>query len=807
MPPLVPSLIAFAAGTVLLQWQAAPPDPRLYASWGLALLVAATVGNALCRRGRADGVRLVRVSATLAMTVAAGLLGFGTAAWRAESALAQALAREWEGRDIEIVGVVDELPAVSATGARFAFAVERVLTPGAAVPPRISLGWFASRRADDSSAMVPGLRAAERWQLVVRLKRPHGNVNPHGFDLEAWLIENGLRATGYVRESPSNRRLDTFAGRVTDYIQSAREAVRDRALAALLGATYTGVVVALAIGEQRGIPESQWLVFNRTGISHLISISGLHVTVFAALAAAMAYRLARQSTRLTTRIAARRVAALTGSLAAFAYVLLAGSQVPAQRTLIMLIVAALGLWLGRPGTARVVWLWALAAVLAIDPWASLAPGFWLSFGAVGLLLYAGTGRLRVDASTRWQAISHAMRSATHAQLVVTVGLVPFTLALFQQVSLVAPLANALAIPVVTFAVVPLALIAVLAPLDAPWQLAHAIFALLMQPLGALAQLPAATWQQHAPATWTILAAIAAALWMLAPRGIPLRPLSWLWLLPLFIVRPLPPPFGSARVTVLDVGQGLAVLVQTHGHALLYDTGPRFTEDVDAGGRIIAPFLRAAGVTRLSQLVVSHLDSDHSGGTRTLLQTVPVGAILSSVPRDHPLFDATGPPVQRCVAGEHWWWDGVRFELLHPPASTYAVEKIRTNDLSCVLRIDTGRGSAMIAGDIEAKSESAMRAGGRIDRADVLVVPHHGSRTSSTPDFVAAVAPKLAVFTAGYRNRFGHPREEVLDRYRAVGARLARTDRDGAVTIDLPPLAWEVQRARDRRYWYDPPQFD
>jgi competence protein ComEC len=287
---------------------------------------------------------------------------------------------EWEGEDIALVGVVDDLPQTSARGTRFAFAVERTLTRDAVVPSRLSLAWYAQTTKNAGDDAPPAIAAGERWQIVVRLKRPHGTVNPHGFDVEAWLLENDMRATGYVRADGRNRRLDAFAGRLDDVVLRARESIRTRILTALPGARYAGVIVALTIGDQRGIPEAQWRVFNRTGIAHLISISGLHVTVFATLAGGLAFALARRSVRLTARIPARKVAAAVGVLCATVYVLLAGAGVPAVRTLLMLAVAALGLALARPGTAAVIWLWALVVVLVWDPWAGLTPGFWLSFG-------------------------------------------------------------------------------------------------------------------------------------------------------------------------------------------------------------------------------------------------------------------------------------------------------------------------------------------------------------------------------------------------------------------------------------------
>jgi competence protein ComEC len=817
------ALSAFAAGVVLLQFQPtlSSPVPWLVGGAG-TLFVALLLRTGIPRRTR-GGVPRVCAAAALAGTLA---LGFGYAAWRAEIRLADALPAEWEGEDITVVGVVDDLPVAGPRGTRFAFAVERVETPGAIVPARIALTWFRQVLRGGPIDDVPEIRAGERWRLVVRLKRPHGNVNPGGFDVEAWLLEQNLRATGYVRTDEANARVDAFAGRMRDHVQRARAAVRARIEAALEGAPYGGVIVALAIGEQRAIPERQWLVFNRTGIGHLISISGLHVTAFAALAGALAFALARRSVRLTSRIPAQRVAALMGALAAAAYVLLAGAQVPAVRTLLMVAVAAVGLWLARPGSASLVWLWALVAVLLWDPWASLGPGFWLSFGAVGLLLYAGAGRLAAAPAASWrERLRGGLGAAGRTQALVTIGLVPLSLALFQQVSLVSPVANAFAIPVVTFVVVPLALAGIVVPLAAPWQAAHAVFAALMVPLEALAALPGAVWQQHAPPAWAVAVAVAGVAWIAAPRGVPGRAAAPLLFLPLFALRPEPPAPGTFDLTVLDVGQGLAAVVRTHRHALVYDAGPRYTDDADAGGRIVAPYLRTVGIRALDTLVVSHLDTDHSGGARTLLQTIPVGDLTTSVAVDAAVLGAgvaaplegggevereartDGVAHRRCERGQRWEWDGVSFEVLHPPASHYRLPRIKTNDLSCVVRVLSGHGRVLLAGDIEARSEvDLVRHDPDALRADVLVVPHHGSITSSTPEFIGAVAPDAAVFTPGYRNRFGHPRPEVVARYEQFGSALHRTDRDGALTFRFAPGAGRApsaERSARPRYWIEP----
>jgi len=804
-PSAVPVVLAgFAAGVAWLQTCATlPPWLPAWLAGGLVLGGIAAVARRRARRGA--GVAMLAL-----LALAAALAGAGYAGWRAQVRLADELPNAWEGVDLRLVGIVDDLPDTTERGVRFAFAVEEVETPDAVVPRRLSLAWSAETARDGSEIDAPVVRAGERWRLTVRLKRPHGYANPGGFDLEAWLLERNLRATGYVRASGANAALDAFAGRPIDHVQRARERVRERIAAALADAPYAGVVAALAIGDQRAIPDAQWTVFNRTGVGHLVSISGLHVTALAALAAALAALMARQSVRLTDALPARSVGALAGVVAAGAYTLLAGAEVPALRTFAMLAAGALGLVASRQAHAPTLWGWALAAVLALDPWAVLAPGCWLSFGAVAVLIYAGAGRVAPRRAQRWHArLASAFIEGARTQWAVTIGLVPFTLVLFGQVSLVSPLANAVAIPLVTLAVAPLAVAGIVVPGDACFVAAHALLAPLMRLLELFAGAPAAAWAQHTPLGWTLAAAAIGVAWLLAPSGVPGRRLGALWLLPLFVaVRPAP-DVGTASVTVLDVGQGLAVVVRTHAHAMVYDTGPRWNATADAGGRIVAPFLRHAGLERLDLLVVSHQDADHAGGAASLLRAVPVGRVLSSLPPDHAIL--AGPPplvARRCEAGQRWHWDGVDFTVLHPPPSLYDDARTRTNDLSCVLRIATGATRVLLAGDIEARSEALLLRGRRDElAADVLVVPHHGSRTSSTVPFVAAVAPRVAIFTPGYRNRFGHPRPDVVARYVARGAATLRTDRDGAIAFGAGgPGVAPVERARLAwaRYWHEVP---
>jgi competence protein ComEC len=805
------ALAGFAAGVACLQTQASlPPWPAawLAAGCGIGALAAfGCRGRTSAHGGSAWRCRPLALIALVAL--ASSSTGFGYAAWRAAVRMADALPHAWEGVDLAVVGIVDDLPDPTERGVRFALAVERVETRDAVVPRRVSLAWNAEASRDGSEADAPSVRAGERWRLNVRLRRPHGYANPGGFDLEAWLLERNLRATGYVRASDDNVRLDPFAGRFLDHVQRVRERVRERIAAALPGAPYAGVVAALAVGDQRAIPDAQWTVFNRTGVGHLVSISGLHVTALAALAAGLATLLARQSVRLTDALPARSAGAIAGVVAAGAYTLLAGAEVPALRTFTMLATGAAGLVASRRTQAGVLWLWALAAVLAVDPWAVLSPGCWLSFGAVAVLIGASAGRVAAPRRSRWgDRLAAACAEGARTQWAVTVGLVPFTLVLFGQVSIVSPLANAIAIPLVTLAVAPLAVAGIVVPGDLCFVAAHALLAPLMRVLTGLAGAPASAWAQHAPLAWTLVAAAAGVAWLLAPRGVPGRPLGVVWLLPLFVATPAVPPFGTARITALDVGQGLAVVVRTQAHALVYDTGPRWHAAADAGGRILAPFLRREGLERLDLLVVSHQDLDHAGGAASLLAALPVDRLLSSLPDDHALLSERTTPSSRCEAGQRWQWDGVAFSVLHPTPALYDDARAKTNDRSCVLRVVAGNARVLLTGDIEARSEALLLRERRDDlAADVVLVPHHGSRTSSTVAFVSAVDPAIAIFTPGYRNRFGHPRPEVVARYVARGAATLRTDLDGAIAFDAGPARIDnVERSRIAwtRYWRDVP---
>ena len=708
--------------------------------------------------------------------------------------------------DIAATGVVAGLPQPFAGGVRFDFDVEKVAPAQARLPRRIALSWYNGGSREGFRDLAP-IRAGERWRFSVRLKRPHGSVNPHGFDYESWLLQRGIGATGYVRPRGAAR-LDDLVWRPSYLLQRGREILRKRHWDALPGYPYAGILVALAIGDQNAIDAGQWRLFARTGVSHLMSISGLHVTMVASLFATLVHWLWRRSSALMLRLPARKAAALAGFFTALGYCLIAGFAVPAQRTLYMVGVVALALWVGRASSVSRVLCAALLLVLLLDPWAVLAPGFWLSFGAVAVILYVATDRLQARKGLAARGAGIALGDGVvqwgRVQWAITLALAPLLLVWFQQMSLVSPLANAVAIPLVSLVVTPLALAGSVLPFDFILKLAHAVMAGQMWLLEWCAALPAAVWQQHAPAAWTVALALAGTAWLLLPRGVPARWLGLPLMLPMFTVAPPAPPPGALWLTVLDVGQGLAVFAQTARHALLYDAGPAYSPEADSGSRVILPFLRASGIAQLDAMLVTHDDNDHAGGAASVLAGLPVAAFYSSLPAGHAAWLAARGYRLPCAAGQAWDWDGVRFELLHPTAASYANTRIKSNDRSCVLKIASAHGAVLLTGDIEARSEQQLLARAPEGlRADVLVAPHHSSRTSSTPDFVAAVRPRWVVLPVGYRNRFGHPQQQVLQRYRASGAQLVRTDSGGAVLARFEDQGISVlpYRGLRRRYWY------
>nr|HET7859738.1 DNA internalization-related competence protein ComEC/Rec2 [Caldimonas sp.] len=586
----------------------------------------------------------------------------------------------------------------------------------------------------------------------------------------------------------------------------ARQRIRDAIDAHVRDRRAAGVLAALAVGDQGAIERDDWELFRNTGVAHLMSISGLHVTMFAWLAGLLVATAWRRSGRAAHLLPATIAARWGGLVAATAYAAFAGWGVPAQRTVWMLATVTLLQSLGLRWPWSLVLLLAAFVVTLLDPWALLQPGFWLSFAAVALLMSsspAAAGRsddaVRDEGWRGWPArLVAAVRGGVRTQLVATLGLTPLTLVIFQQVSLVGIFANLVAIPLVTLVVTPLALLGIaVAPL---WSIAAWLVDLLSALLAALASVPGAVWSAPAAPLWARLAGLCAA-------ALVVLPLPWrarLVAVPLALALVLPPltrpADGAFDVVAADVGQGTAVLVRTRTHALLFDSGPVYSRESDAGQRVLVPFLRGRGDRRLDLLVLSHRDSDHTGGARSLFGALDVAALASSLEDGHPLLDGTRP-ARRCVAGERWQWDGVDFAILHPRADDYE-RTARSNAMSCVLRVAGGGRSVLLTGDIEREQESALVVAGAALRSDVLVVPHHGSRTSSSAAFLDAVHPRIAVFQAGYRNRFGHPAADVVERYRERGIAVVATAACGAWQWRADgPEDGSCERDVARRYWH------
>ncbi len=692
------------------------------------------------------------------------------------------LAPELEGVDLLVVGEIRALPHYDDNRVRFELLVHQAYLDGEAVPLRaaLRLNWYG----DYPHTLSPG----QQWQLMVRLKRPWGMRNPGGFDYESWLFQQGLGATGYVRNTSQNRLLgDAWQQRP---LQRLRHELHQRLQQALAESPARGIIIALAIGERGAIEDGQWTVLLSTGTNHLVAISGLHVGLVAGMVFWLWRRLWQRCPRCCLSLAAPRAAAVAGMLAGLGYAALAGFAIPTQRALIMLSVVFVAVFLQRPlagGRALMVALW---LVLLWQPTAVLAAGFWLSFAAVALILYGMQGRLSVSGLWwRWGRV----------QWVVSFGLLPLLLLFFGQGSLSSPLANLVAVPWVSLVVVPLTLIGT-------------ALLLLFEPLGGgLVWLAAALFQwlwpllawlgegipmlQRPFAGREVVLAGLGLLWMLLPRGWPLRPLGLLLCLPLIFYRPPAPGYGEAWFTLLDVGQGLAAIVQTREHLLVYDTGPGFPSGFNTGDAVLLPWLRRQGQSRVDKLVISHSDMDHLGGARALAAGSELGRVFSGEARRMDWIDFT--PCQR---GQQWVWDGVRFKFLHPDRPL--AEREGNND-SCVLRVEANGEVLLLTGDIDNRVEQGLVAADLPLESDVLVAPHHGSASSSSPVFVASVSPQWVLFSAGYRNRHAHPREKVVARYTTQGAKEYQTWRDGAIRMELGKgmLLPEAYRWQRLRYWH------
>ncbi|MDT8311183.1 MAG: DNA internalization-related competence protein ComEC/Rec2, partial [Methylophaga sp.] len=644
------------------------------------------------------------------------------------------------------------------------------------LPKKIRLNWYYP------PAELP--KAGEQWQLTIRLKPPYGMVNPGSFDYESWLFQQGIGATGYVRDHRQNQRLapannysiSFWRQRLLNSLQGTAADTPQRAL-----------IEGLTLGFRDNISPQQWQVLRHTGTSHLLAISGLHIGLAAAIGFFLGRWLWACFSPLCLRLPAQQFAAVMAMLCALVYALLAGMSIPSQRALIMVVVAMTAILLRRRVLSYQLLAIALLIVLIWDPFAVLSAGLWLSFAAVTVIIYVSQNRQPVN-KWHWASI----------HIWIAIGLTPLLLVFFNSTALISPLANLFAVPLVSVLVVPVLLLAMASmalhpPWSQPlWQLAEWLLEGLWWALQWLADLPLALWQTASLPMSIIALSLLAFIWLMAPRGWPARWLGIFLLLPLLFYQPPRPDKGAVWLSVLDVGQGLSAVIETKNKTLVFDTGPQFG-DFNTGDAVVLPFLQHRGVKHIDMLVISHGDNDHIGGATTIIKSLPVKVIRSSVSAELPGANA-------CQAGQRWHWDNVYFEFLHPTAKMQGSD----NELSCVLKVSSQFGSILLTGDIEKQAEASLLS---TDKAalpsDILLVAHHGSRSSSTAAFIDAVSPQFAVVASGFNNRYQFPAAEVVQRFRDRQIPLMNTADSGAVLFRLDPAApitalrW---RQQDQQLW-------
>ena len=756
--------MALLAGALSVQWL--PVLPSRW--WMMGLLVAALL----------LGWRIPRLRWLCIV-----LLGFGWAAWRGSIAMQQRLPAAWEGQDFQVQGRVIGLAQTRADATSFLFQIERTARDGQAVPWRglARISWYGQPPAE--------LAPCSRWQLLLRLRRPRGMVNPGGADGERSALARDIAAVGYVRDDASNQRQSATAWCVDRLRASLARDIQQR-----VSDTHDATLLrAFTVGDTRGLDSHDWDVARANGISHLIAISGFHVGVAALFGVWLCWAFYWMWPSLALYWPRPQAQAMAALLWAFAYAGLAGFGMPTVRTVLMIATVALARC-SRRGTAGAHTLaLALIAIVLVDPLAVLEAGFWLSFVGVGFLMLC--------LETKGRGLRAFLHELTAGQIVMTVALLPLTLWFFGEASLVGALSNLVAVPFVSFVIVPFALFGLLLlmacpPLATPllWlaaRLAHAQWWMLEQ----TANWPGAHWYLPTVQPCALLLATLGAVWLFMPRGVPLRALGVLLFLPLLWPVRQVPDEGAFQAWVLDVGQGLSVLLRTRDHALVYDAGARYPSQFDLGEAVVIPSLHALGIDSLDMLMVSHADNDHAGGAPAVAAAFPMARRYAGEP------DRMQLPAEQCLAGQQWEWDGVRFRVLSPGGTGAAST---ANDRSCVLLVEGSAGRLLLTGDIASDTEPRVAAALGSGPPLVLQVPHHGSRTSSSAPFIKAIEPELAVVSAGWRNRFGHPRPEVLQRYAQAGVPVLNTALEGAVQIDFPAAARPFVAARwrrlKRRYW-------
>lgn len=742
-------------------------------------------------------------------------LGFCWACYQARMHQTHILPFELEQKPIELIGYIDSFPHANNNQTnnnhvnykqindnhdnnnkvQFNFVVEQVAST--TFVDTLNLGTIKLHWKNN-----PQLKLGQRWRVIVRLKRPRGFANPGSFDAEKFYFQQRITAIGYVDPKTSPQLISDQPVKLSHRL---RQSLYQHINTAIAGTEFSGLILALTLGLSQAVTPEQKLVFQQTGIAHLLAISGLHIGFVAGLVFTLISWLWRWlPSRWLLMFPANWIAAWVAIAAAYGYALLAGFAVSTQRAVIMVMAAMLGILVKRKVTTSFGFAWALLLILILDPLVIMGAGFWLSFTAVGILLYTFTGRKVHTNSAARRSITSRIYGWFKPQVVIFIGMLPLSVIYFGNVVVAAPLVNFIVIPYVNILVIPLALLGVLVSVSFPlaakfaWLQAGQFFSYIWPMLTWVKQLPLANWQVAPLAWWQLLLAAVGALWLLAPRGFPGRYFGLLALLPmLFGNNTAQIAAGEMQITVLDVGQGLSTVVRTNKHVLLYDAGPVLGANADAGELVIWPYLRSQNIKQVDLVIISHADLDHIGGLMSLTKHIMPEQILTPNPQEARFaqvlaaatnIDNAAPNLAACQAGQHWVWDGVLFEMMHPTLPLAS----KRNDQSCILKITTAVNqprvtphSILLTGDISSKIERQLvqQIPDKL-AADVLLVPHHGSKSSSATEFVNLVAPAYALASVGYLNMYGHPKPEIISKYRDLGANFLDTAQAGAITINF-----------------------
>lgn len=725
------------------------------------------------------------------------VLGFLWALFRADNILSSRFNEMVFKNDSRfiITGRVISLPEALGPSIRFKFQVDSMETDDGISVDNIGkarLTWYAK-----DIILIPG----DRWRLNVKLKKPYGFKNPGGFDYEGWLFQHRIHTLGYVVNGSKNELLERPSDNslISGIISSPdypRYLLRNLVNQTSIANAEKSLLLALSLGDRSQLSVTQWKTLKQTGTSHLLAISGLHIGLAAGIFFILGRWLWVLFTPLPRYLASQRIAVFVGLSGALLYATLAGFSVPTQRALIMLTVCLVAIFFYKKFAVSHIIAVSLWVMLLIDPFAVMNIGFWLSFIAVSMIAYGIACRVQADSSWwRWG----------QAQYLVAVGLLPVIVLYFQQYPLLGFIANVVAVPYVSLVVMPLTLAGVIGlsmffPLgEFLLKCSGYALSLLWSLLDYLSTMKFALWDISISSPLVFILGMVGVIIILLPRGLPARWLGIFWLFPFFFPYQQLPGHGEFWLTQLDVGQGSAAVIQTNNHTLIYDTGDRFSERFNAGEMVLIPFLKHQHIYKPDVLIVSHRDRDHIGGVKAVLAQYPDIKVLGNV-----TDSIRHANLERCFQGKHWHWDGVDFEILSPTLLMAKRPDIRQeNNNSCVLKVSNGEHSVLFPGDIQKPTESLLVSTipNKLS-STVLIVPHHGSRTSSSLPFIKAVSPEVAVFPVGYRNRFGFPKQDIISRYKAGQVKILNTARDGALLFQFENGFMKINRYRKQnwRFW-------